>query len=297
MDIKAELVEARETIRHLTEAPTTLAYRGFSPGPAARVILERLFQARVPLGQDYLRSCIARALSRSDNGSQSIDVHIYRLRKKLAALDPPIEILNVRDRGWILDDTNRQRLAELRTWNPVMTPEVFLPTVLVPGLHWLDQHLGAIPPDSPEARLVLLAIMGQESAWKFHIQSGNGPAHGYAQFEQGNPRTRGGVTGVLMHPTTEELAKKVCAAAGVPADATRVWGLMATAAGDNLSIAFARLLLWSDRHSLPDYGDEEGAWVCYIRNWRPGKPSRSRWATVYSQALAADKAFVPGVRT
>ncbi len=38
---------------------------------------------------------------------------------------------------------------------------------------------------------------------------------------------------------------------------------------------FARLLLWTDAKPLPAIGDEQGAWDYYLRNWRPGKPTRT----------------------
>lgn len=174
-----------------------------------------------------------------------------------------------------------------------MTPDQFLHDILVPGLDWFEGVVGHTPPASREARVLMLAIAGQESNWSQRIQSGNGPAHGFWQFERG-----GGVKGVLTHRSSYALADKACAASNAcPAEAGHVWGVLATVAGDNLAVAFARLLLWTDPKPLPAYGAEEAAYATYIHNWRPGKPSRSRWATVYPQALAADKAFAAGVKT
>jgi hypothetical protein len=175
-----------------------------------------------------------------------------------------------------------------------VTPDQFLIETLLPGLHWLEQHVGPVPPASREARLLLLAISGQESNWVYRIQSGNGPAHGFWQFER-----MGGVNGVLTHPATVEFAKKVCAAAGIAPTAVAVWGRMATEAGDNLAVAFARLLLFTDPHKLPAYGDEEGSWAQYISLWRPGavteggkraSDARRRWSTFYIKSLVTDKA-------
>ncbi len=81
--------------------------------------------------------------------------------------------------------------------------------------------------------------------------------------------------------------ESACMKAGVSASTFMVWGLFATAKGDDLATAFARLLLWSDSAPLPTIGDEEGAWEYYLRLWKPGKPSRERWAEVYPQAVAA----------
>lgn len=167
-----------------------------------------------------------------------------------------------------------------------MNPDEFLKDVLLPGLAWLEQTVGYVPPASREARLLLLAIAGQESDWTDRIQGGNGPAHSFWQMERG-----GGVTGVLHHPDSEDAALKICAAVGVDPIASNVWGLMATAAGDNLSVGFARLLLWTDPRPLPVYGDMMNSAIYYRRNWRPGKWDAARWQEKYPVALAADKAL------
>lgn len=136
--------------------------------------------------------------------------------------------------------------------------------------------------------MLLFAIAGQESNWEHRIQSGNGPAHGFWQFER-----LGGVRGVLTHRASYALADKVCASVGIEPTSEQAWSIMATPPGDNLSVAFARLLLWTDPHPLPAVGDEEASYAYYIHNWRPGRPSRSRWAGVYPLAVAADKGASP----
>ncbi len=172
-----------------------------------------------------------------------------------------------------------------------MTPTEFVTTVLDPGAAWCEAVPGWHVPFDVRARVLLTAIPGQESAWSDRIQKGRGPAHSLYQFER-----LGGIQGVLTHSATKDLAHKICTAASVPADATHVWGIMATPAGDNLSVAFARLLLWSDPHFLPPFGNEEAGWIYYVRNWRPGAvaaggdratKARERWATVYRQAMDA----------
>ncbi|MOA17734.1 hypothetical protein D3C78_1380020 [compost metagenome] len=56
---------------------------------------------------------------------------------------------------------------------------------------------------------------------------------------------------------------------------------------DVLAAALARLLLWTDPYHLPEVGDAEGAWDLYMRVWRPGKPHRKTWDTLYAQARTA----------
>jgi len=165
-----------------------------------------------------------------------------------------------------------------------MTPTEFVTTVLDPSILWCEAVPGWHVPFDDRARVLLTAIPGQESNWVDRLQKEHGPAHSLYQFER-----LGGIQGVLTHPATVVLAKKACAALGVPADSTHVWGIMATPMGDNLAVAFARLLLWSDARPLPHVGDEEASWDYYQENWRPGRPSRERWTHVYPQAVAAIK--------
>jgi hypothetical protein len=135
-----------------------------------------------------------------------------------------------------------------------------------------------------KALVLELAIMGQESGWKDRYQvvagGGKGPARGLAQFERG-----GGVKGVLEHPASAALAGKVCTARRVPTVASVVWEELEH--DDILAACFARLLLYTDPHPLPEIGDEQGAWDYYVRNWRPGKPHRDRWGQNYAKAVAA----------
>jgi hypothetical protein len=172
----------------------------------------------------------------------------------------------------------------------MMQPEQFLAEILNPGIAWCKSVNGWRIPFDDRARVLLLAIAGQESNWSERIQAGKGPAHGFWQFER-----LGGVVSVLGHKAAAQLAHDACEAAGLSDPikgrnySTQAWGIMSTAAGDHLAVAFARLLLFSDPAPLPHVGDEEAGWDYYVRNWRPGKPSRSRWATVYPQAVAAIK--------
>lgn len=163
-----------------------------------------------------------------------------------------------------------------------MTASDFLATILDPGLAFCASVPGWNIPSDDRARVLILSIAGQESGWSERVQSGNGPAHGVWQFER-----MGGVNGVLHHPATSTLANEVCRMTYVTPDPAHAWGVMATEKGDNLAVAFARLLLWTDPEPLPAIGDEKTAYDYYIRNWRPGRPGPDRWPVVYKQALQA----------
>jgi hypothetical protein len=121
------------------------------------------------------------------------------------------------------------------------TAAEFLAATLDPGLAWCAALPGWHIPSDDRARVLMFAIAGQESAWSARVQGGNGPAHGFWQFERG-----GGVKSVLTHPASTKMASAACLASGIPSNATNAWGLMATVKGDHLAVAFARLLLWTD---------------------------------------------------
>lgn len=131
--------------------------------------------------------------------------------------------------------------------------------------------------DTPEARIMLLAIGLQESRFMYRRQKNEGPAMGFWQFERG-----GGVTGVLTHKSSKDLATKVCEIRGVQPSSMAVWKMLEM--DDVLAACFARLLLYTDPHSLPVIGNAAGAWEYYLRNWRPGKPHRHTWDEFYTQA-------------
>lgn len=149
----------------------------------------------------------------------------------------------------------------------------------------IDPSLELLPAamDTAEARLMLLAIALQESGCTTRCQivngGGRGPARGLWQFERG-----GGVRGVLLHDASRYWAHKLCEARNCPPDQWQVWERLET--DDVLAAGLARLLLFTDPRKLPGIGDIEGAWACYIRNWRPGKPHRDRWTSNYGRAMA-----------
>ena len=129
-----------------------------------------------------------------------------------------------------------------------------------------------------EATQMLLAIGLQESRFLHRRQIG-GPARGFWQFEKG-----GGVIGVLTHPASKQHARNVCTRYDIGWDSGEVYRELVD--NDVLAAAFARLLLYTDPAPLPALGDVEGAWLYYLRNWRPGKPHRWSWDGLYRQALA-----------
>ena len=145
--------------------------------------------------------------------------------------------------------------------------------------------------DTPEARVMMLAIGLQESRLIYRVQvspnmpSMKGPARGLWQFERG-----GGCVGVLTHKATREQAKKICVALDVPADSGSVWAELEH--NDILAAAFARLLLYSDPQPLPGLNDPMAGWRLYaLRTWRPGSPHPDTWPGFWDRAVK----FVTGV--
>ena len=162
----------------------------------------------------------------------------------------------------------------------------------------IDPALKLLPArmDSPEARVLMLAICGQEADFHHRWQVIDparpevmGPARGLWQFERD-----GGVRGVLTHERTKRMAIDVCRMRNVPATIDAVYNRLHE--DDILAAAFARLLLWSNPAALPAIGDVEGAWQAYLREWRPGawtngnttqrEGLRRKWAGYYATALA-----------
>lgn len=140
--------------------------------------------------------------------------------------------------------------------------------------------------DTPEARIMLLAIGLQESRFEHRRQLvGNpprpvGPAKSFWQAEQGG----GMVHGVRLHVATCAAAAHLYQARGVSARDSAIWDAIEN--DDVLAAGLARLLLWSDPGRLPAVGDEQGAWNLYLRTWRPGKPHPQTWPALYARAVA-----------
>lgn len=157
---------------------------------------------------------------------------------------------------------------------------VLLQDIVVPAMNIFPESM-----DSPESRVLLCAIAGQESALQYRQQI-QGPAHSMWMFE------RNGISAVLTDTITGGYAKQICVDAGIAATVNDVYGAMLT--DDILGCQFARLLLWSDASALPPIGAINTAWSYYIRNWRPGRPDRNRWTAWYNAAVAAVNAPIVG---
>jgi hypothetical protein len=146
-----------------------------------------------------------------------------------------------------------------------ISPADALAQIIDPALSLLPYSL-----TSERAELLMLTIAlqeaGKDGMLAYRLQQG-GPARGLWQFERG-----GGVAGVLGCSATAELAKRLCALRGVPALSSSVYDALGH--DDVLAAGFARLLLLSDPAPLPEPNDTEGAWRCYLRNWRPGAYAR-----------------------
>lgn len=158
-----------------------------------------------------------------------------------------------------------------------MTPAILLHRIIRPGLALL-QDLGGPLAANPAAERMLVAIAHQESGLTHRAQMRGGPATGLWQFERG-----GGVAGVLRHPASAQLAASLCGALLTRADDEDVHPCLVN--NDLLAVGFARLLLLTDPRALPS--NPAGAWDCYERNWRPGKPHLARWPKSWDVALAA----------
>lgn len=140
--------------------------------------------------------------------------------------------------------------------------------------------LSLLPPkmDSEQAKLEMLAITLQEAEAIHRVQYGGGPAHGLWQMEEG-----GGVRGVMTHPQSRDFARALCSARRQPFVQHTVWEALVH--DDILAAGFARLLLWTDYHPLPDLdAPASEGWDYYLRNWRPGKPRRETWDAYHAAA-------------
>lgn len=141
--------------------------------------------------------------------------------------------------------------------------------------------------DSLAVRVLLLAIGLQESRLTYRRQLG-GPARGLWQAERGTPETRGGVTGVLLHPASRHYLVSICTACELRPEAHAIYERLEH--DDVLAAIVARLLLWTDAQPLPAVNDADGAWDYYLRCWRPGKPHPETWHMLHARARAAVEA-------
>ncbi len=158
-----------------------------------------------------------------------------------------------------------------------MKPDVFFHDLVDPSLKKLTEWTGLVSDD--KARVLVMAIAGQESGWQFRRQIG-GPARSFWQFEQG-----GGVAGLLQ--VTSSKLQAVCAALDIPFNSADIFQAMAW--NDTLACCMARLLLWSDPRPLPPAGVPDLGWTYYLHNWRPGMPHPDSWYKCYGIAWTLTK--------
>lgn len=152
--------------------------------------------------------------------------------------------------------------------------------VIVPALKILNDLTGKHLMNSHQAQVMLVAIALQESAAKYRRQV-HGPARGYWQFEK-----YGGTAGVMRHSSTGAYSIALMEELNFsPATVDEAWEALPYS--EILAAGFARLLLWTDAKPLPAAypASEDAAWDYYIRNWRPGKPHKDRWAANWQEAL------------
>lgn len=158
-----------------------------------------------------------------------------------------------------------------------MKPEAFFRDIVDPSLKRLTEWTGLVSDD--RARVLVMAIAGQESNWRYRLQSPVPYARSYWQFELG-----GAVRGVLTHPASADRIRTVCRALDLICTEEAVYDVMAW--NETLACCMARLLLWTDPRPLPAVGERELAWNYYCHTWNPGAPHPERWAQNYAIAKA-----------
>lgn len=163
-----------------------------------------------------------------------------------------------------------------------MKPADFLRDIVDPSLLRLTAWTGLVSDD--RARVLVMAIAGQETFWQHRLQVPVAYARSYWQFERG-----GGVAGLFG--VVPDKLRQVCGALDIPYDPDTVFAAMAY--NDTLACCMARLLLWTDPRPLPAVGQIEAGWNYYIANWRPGLPHRGTWDARYETSLAAMKGENP----
>lgn len=169
-----------------------------------------------------------------------------------------------------------------------MTVTEYLSSILTPALAWCQTVPGWSIPDDERATLMLLVIPKPESDYSNIAQIGGGPGRGFYQF--GMPT----IGLILTNPVSSAMAAMACRTLYVvPTSYAAYTHLLLH---PYLQVAMARLDLRCDSHALPTFGDEEAAWECYVRVWRPGTvinggqraaEERARWTPAYAEALAA----------
>lgn len=123
---------------------------------------------------------------------------------------------------------------------------------------------------SDGAVAMIMAIGLQESEFRARVQGGNGPAHGFGQFERA-----GGVTEILTSPVTRPVLLPILELLCVKPTAAICYD--AIVYNDVLALVFMRLLLWKYPGALPREHELEKGWTQYEAAWRPGRPRPQAW--------------------
>ena len=155
-----------------------------------------------------------------------------------------------------------------------MTPGLFTTLALDPACQLLPARM-----QSPDARLLLLAIAWQESGLTQRRQLAGGPARGYFQCELI------ACAHVLTHRASRPHVERICEALDIPPAASALYA--AVEFHDVLAVVVARLNLWTHPAPLPPVGDIGGAYRYYEDVWNPGRPRPERWPDAYAVASAA----------
>lgn len=146
--------------------------------------------------------------------------------------------------------------------------------------------------NDPRAKLLLLAIAGQEADWRARKQEPVAYAAGLWQFEKGDDSA---LDLLLRSSKLGDEAAELCRLHQVPVaedgvyTRENVWKTFIV--NDELAAGFARLLLASDANPLPEIGEQDEGWNTYRRNWKPGKPRPKAWPRSYSTALETFNRF------
>jgi hypothetical protein len=130
---------------------------------------------------------------------------------------------------------------------------------------------------SQEAKALVKAICYQESMLRFRRQMYQGPATGFAQFEQG-----GGVRGVIEHAVVGPIVRPIILSMQYEVYVPTIWAVLEH--NDILAFVFARLLVYTVPQKLPGRDQWEEGWRQYQWAWRPGKPHPEKWRENYDRA-------------
>ena len=157
-------------------------------------------------------------------------------------------------------------------------------SVIRPLVAHLSSQFGISGGAPAEAMLISTGLQESDFRVRDQITSGPnviGPATGFWQFEKA-----GGVRGVMRHPASRDIARQLASDADVAFAEDAIWRSFVEAAQDELACGFARLLLLTDPQPLPVAvpASEDAAWLCYLRNWRPGAPHRDQWTAHWRTA-------------